>query len=625
MILKVKTAAKVLLLLLISYQVMRLLFLLNNLPNFDFSSIATLFNCFFYGLQFDLSAIAYSNGLYFILLLLPLRITNTNTYQRLLNVVLLLGTIPCFLFNFVDIAYFHFTQKRTTADFFSVITMGSDLQNMLPSLLKDYWLILLSFLIFCTLFIKIVTRIMAPSPLVSNHYHKNKKYWLIPIITLSLLILAARGGIQFKPLSILSAANHTSTQHASVVLNTSFTIIRTFGKEELTEIEIADNEAEQLSVFNPIHKYGKNAQPFKKLNVVVIIMESFSKEYIGYFNNGNGYTPFLDSLITNSIICSDAFANGKKSIEGIPAVLCGIPALMNNPYISSVYNGNQLNSLPLLLKKYGYASAFFHGGNNGTMGFESFSHMAGYEKYVGRNEYGNKDYDGTWGIYDEPFFNYFCAYMSEMKEPFTTAFFSLSSHHPYSLPAHLKERFEPGKQPIHKAIRYADYSLSQFFKCAKQQTWYNNTLFVITADHTGPSMESKYQSHTGIYEVPIIYFAPGDTAFHGVVTKTTQQLDIVPSTLDYLNFDEPFKFFGNSVFDSLASPWALNYLEGTYQLITPSHTIYYDFEKTSSVKNREHTADSKVALQNQEDLLRKLKILVHQFNHALIHNKLRQN
>lgn len=612
-------------LLLSSYFLLRLFFLVNNYSNFSFSSFFDLASTFVYGLRFDFAAIAAINGLFFVLFLVPVSAFYSKGYQSLLKVLFLTGNIPCFLFNFVDIAYFHFTQKRTTTDFFSVAAMGDDFKNMLPTIVRDYWLILLLFFAFCFLFAmaynKIVVSISRP---VEKQIIKII-HWILPIVGLGLIVISVRGGIQFKPLSILSAANYTSTQNVGVVLNSTFTMMKTLGKEELAEIPLLPGIKNE-NYFNPFRSYANTQKPFTPKNVVLIIMESFGKEYTGYFNNGKGYTPFLDSLMQNSLVCTDAFANGKKSIEGIPAIISGLPAMMNNSYIGSVYNGNKLNSLPLLLKNQGYTSAFFHGGNNGTMGFESFSHMAGYDKYVGRNEYpANKDYDGTWGIYDGPFFQFYCQQMSAMKQPFVTTFFSLSSHHPYSIPENLKNNFAEGEQPIHKAVRYSDDALRQFFNCASTQSWYTHTLFVITADHTGPSINKTYQTRSGIYAVPIVYFSPGDS-LQGKYTNTTQQMDIIPSVLHYLHYKESFKFYGNSIFDSTKTHWALSYLEGIYQLITKDYVINFDGEKITSYYKRSNGAlvSGSGTPSEKDSALTLLKVIISDFNHSMIHNKLTQ-
>ncbi|HNH67568.1 MAG TPA: LTA synthase family protein, partial [Bacteroidia bacterium] len=454
-----------------------------------------------------------------------------------------------------------------------------------------------------------------------NRRTGKSKWWFVEItVTIGLTVLLFRGGLQYKPISVLTAARYTSNQNVAAVLNTTFTILKTLGKDELKNYDYDKKMPSALTYFNPMHNYA-NTGVFKRMNVVLIIMESFSKEYIGYFNHGKGYTPFLDSLMQHSLTCTDAFANGKKSIEGIPCIVSGIPALMNTPYISGQYNSNNLSSLPFLLKKYGYSSSFYHGGNNGTMGFENFSKMAGYDYYVGRNEYGDKDYDGTWGVYDEPFFQFFCHELNTQKQPFVATVFSLSSHHPYAIPPQYHSRFKDGEQPIHRAVRYADYALQQYFECAKKQPWYYNTLFVITADHTGPSIVSHYQTRTGIYEVPIVYFAPDDSLLQGQYENVTQHTDIVPGILNYLHYPDSFKFFGNSIFDTTVSNrFAVSFLDGTYQLITNNSITTTDFDtEYHFVLRNAKTENDSIKASNT------LKVFVSLYNRSMIHNKLTED
>jgi phosphoglycerol transferase MdoB-like AlkP superfamily enzyme len=140
-------------------------------------------------------------------------------------------------------------------------------------------------------------------------------------------------------------------------------------------------------------------------------MESLSSEHIGAFNRQvegyQGYTPFLDSLIDHSI-AFNGFANAKQSIEGLPAIIASIPALMDRPFITSAFAGNSFDALAALLEKKGYETSFFHGGTNGTMDFDRFARASGFKRYYGRNEYDNDmDFDGRWGIFDEPFFQFF--------------------------------------------------------------------------------------------------------------------------------------------------------------------------------------------------------------------------
>jgi len=328
-----------------------------------------------------------------------------------------------------------------------------------------------------------------------------------------------------------------------------------------------------------------------------------------------------------SLVFTDAYANAKRSMEGIPAVVAGIPALMNEPFITSAYNGNQITSIARLLKEKNYSSAFYHGGTNGTMNFDNFSRLAGYDRYLGRREFNNdNDFDGSWGIYDEPFFQYAAADMNKMQQPFFTTIFSISSHHPYSVPEKYKGKFKKGTLPIHQSIQYADYSLRKFFETASKMSWFSKTVFIITADHTAISEYPKYQTKVGMYSVPLIFYSPAKK-WIGQSTITTQQIDIMPTVLNMAGYDKPYFSFGNDIFDSTSSHFAVNFLNDTYQIISNGYSLNMD--TASAVSMYHYTADS--LLQNnllnadtaiQKPLEKKLKAFVQNYNHALIENKM---
>jgi phosphoglycerol transferase MdoB-like AlkP superfamily enzyme len=321
-----------------------------------------------------------------------------------------------------------------------------------------------------------------------------------------------------------------------------------------------------------------------------------------------------------------AFANAKKSIDGIPAILASLPTLMPASYVSSPYGSNKLNSIAGILKSKGYTSAFFHGGNNGTMNFDNFTMLTGFDKYYGRKEYPRDDYDGHWGVFDEPFYYFFADKCSAMKQPFVTAFFSLSSHHPYNLPAKFKDRFPKGDLPIHESIGYADYSLQCFFEKAKTTDWYQNTLFVITADHTGPSSKISYNTKAGMFRVPIVFYHPGGT-LRGWSDQVTQQTDIVPGILDYLHYDEPFVAFGNSMFDSTNTPFAVNFTGDVFQAIDNELLMQFDGTETTGCyyyRKDSLLQDNVVDMNDtsQVRLNKSLESLLQQYNNSLIKNEL---
>lgn len=618
--LKYSILLKRLLLLFAIYTLMRVLFFIFNHSYFNLGWSNALI-ILLAGLRFDLVAITITNILFIALHLPLLKAFYSKWYQFILSFLFYSINSIAIIFNCVDFAYFKFILKRSSADLLQIIFIGNDTANNIGSMAADFWYAPVCAAILIWLMVVFYRKIKIAK---TDDYQKTKPLaWLMLAPVIALFIVAFRGGVQYKPLRIITSFEYTTPQNAPLVLNTTFTIIKTFNKDGLEEKKyFADAELEKI--FTPLHQY-KSTQPFQNLNVVVIILESFGKEYFGAYNNYKGYTPFLDSLIDKSLTFNYSFANSKRSIEGIPAAIASIPALMTEPFITSKYDGNKINSLASLLKQKGYETAFFHGGNNGTMGFDNFTAAAGYDKYYGRNEYGQTDYDGNWGVYDEPFYKFFVSKMSEMKQPFHTAIFSLSSHHPYSIPPQYKDKFPKGPLAIEQSIGYADYALKTFFENASKQNWFDSTLFIITADHTSEAEGEYYKNKLGIYAVPIIYYMHNSNLI-GRKEIVTQQASIMPSVLHYLNFNLPFVAFGESVFDTTAQQFAAEFMDDSYQIIANDYLLQYDGEQTTGVYNikldsllNSNLLNQNPKIANQE---KKLKAVIQQFNNRLIRNQM---
>ena len=577
---------------------------------------------FIYGIRYDIAAIVILNSLFIILHLYPTQLFFTKIYQNLLAFLFHFINSFALLFNYIDCAWFPYTQKRTTADFFTLLKTGNDAGNNIGQYIVDYWYIVVTWLlsIFLGIFLYKKTRI--------NYHNQQLPRFIIRfsvlIVSVAIFVIAARGGLQYKPLSVQEAASMTKQQCIPLVLNTPYTLIKNYSADPLpSELYMSTIQADQL--FNP-HQQMNPMDSMDKKNVVIIILESFSKQYIGAFNNGIGYTPFLDSLMKESLVYTRAYANGKRSIEGIPAVTSSMPSLMDEPFITSAWNTNYISSIASTLKPFGYSSAFFHGGNNGTMGFDSFCNLIGYDQYNGRKEYdgAKSDYDGNWGIFDEPFYQFMIRKMNKMQQPFLSTVFSLSSHHPYTIPAPYKNKFPKGTQEIHESIGYADFALGTFFKEAAKQPWFKNTLFVITADHTGPASGAYYTTRQGIYEIPILFYE-SNSVLKGKSNIVAQQIDIFPTVLDYLHYNGKFSSFGQSLLSNIPMRGAINYMNNSWQLITSNYSLLFDGTKTTGLYNLKNDS----LLQNNlnaslADTVRYyepfLKAILQQYRQGLIHN-----
>ncbi len=609
-----------LLIVLFLFEISRLLFLFYNFKYFNSFSFLEISSTFFYGLLFDISAIVYVNSLFIFAFLLPIPIRENKVFQKILKYIFVITNGISLFYNTSDFEYFRFTAKRSSADIFDVTT---EIKGFLISYISDFWHLIVLWIALLALLIFLYKKLSFKFKTSYSLYSVLKQIVALIFIT-GLLIVSARGGFSLRPIRAFDAARFTKHQLIPLVLNTPFKIITTLGNERLKESDYFEKD-ELNKIYSPIYTPNPD-NDFKKKNVVIIILESFGKEYIGYFNDGEGYTPFLDSLCKNSLVFESSFANSQKSIEALPAVLSGVPSWMSKAYLNSIYHSNNISSLGNILKQEGYYTAFFHGGKNGTMGFNNYIALSGFGDYYGMDEYPDKkDFDGSWGIFDEPYLQYVIDVINDKPKPFCISVFTLSSHHPYKIPEEHKGKFKEGKHPIHKSVSYTDYALERFMKRASQQPWFKNTLFVFTADHTSVSLKNSYKNFIGKFSIPIIYYTADSNLIALNKDISTQQIDIMPSILGYLNYDKPYFCFGKNIFSDSIKFGAIQYNEGIWQNVETPYVEYFDEEKTTSFYKLTTEREIETNLVNEKSdkmmqMEKRLKAIIQSYRYSLIHN-----
>ena len=550
------------------------------------------------GLVFDTSAILVTNIPYIVLMLFPIHYKESAIYQKLCRAVFLVINGLALAINLCDAVYFRFTMRRTTTTVFSEFANEENLGGVFLKETVNHIYLLVLFVVMVWAMYRLYR--------MTGLKHKELTWWHYDLATLLSLaaltpfvVAGIRGGFAtaVRPITISNANQYVDRPtDAALVLNTPFSLYRTIGKAVFVVPEYYQNEAEMASVFTPIH-VPNDSVPMTKKNVVVLIVESFGREYIGALNGTlensryRGYTPCVDSLIAKSITFSHSYCNGRKSIDGMPSILSSIPCFVE-PFFLTPASMNHVSGIASLLVGEGYQTAFFHGAQRGSMGFQAFARSTGFQAYYGREDYdedtrfgGDADFDGMWAIWDEPFLQYYAAKMSEMKEPFMTAVFTASSHHPYVIPEKYKDVYPEEGLTIHKCIRYTDMAIGRFFQEASRQPWFKNTIFVLTSDHTNQSDHMEYQTDLGGFCSPIIIYEPGVTDQQPEMQqKIAQQIDILPTLMGRLHYPKPYFAFGIDVLNTPAEQtWAVNYMNGFYQYVKHGHVIQFDGQKTTAV------------------------------------------
>ena len=574
---------------------------------------------------------------YFAANLLPFKFRWNNHYHRLTEILLYYVPVLFIIISDIcDASYYQYTYRRLTGEIFQYLGISGNMGSLWPHFLVDYWHSTLFglILIFLTFFLGNKIRLRG-----RNKYRSHKANDIVGLILgTAVVIFLLRGGFG-KNLTWNDTTNYCQAKNSALVTNSGYNIVRTFNGGTLKETNYMDDSKAQ-ALFNPLflpdttitaqmrtgwaanagHYYVTDSTGKKTTlcynNIVVIVLESFSQEYMGCYNQGimPSFTPFLDSLAAHSIVYQGR-ANGKKSIEGIPAIFSSLPTLMPFPITMSDYAENDLRSLPSLLRDNGYHTAFFHGSYNGVMSFDKLCSRMGFQDYYGQNEYmadrlsRQSDYDGTWGIFDEYFLQYMSRQLSTFKQPFFAGVFTLSSHHPYTMQPDRVGQFPEGPHPLCQVVSYSDNALRKFFDAARQTDWYPHTLFLITADHSGQGLSRTYNDYNGWYRIPLIIHLPqaDDTAdTHIRYNRLMQQTDIMPTLLDYLGIPAKTVCFGTSAFRNPEGGWQIAYGNSYHQL---------------------ETADGKIAVLTHDKEegngnIQLLKAIVQQYNNRLIKNEI---
>ena len=536
------------------YQIARLLFFFFNNDLLKINNIYEYLRLAYYGTAFDTTAILYVNSLFILLSFIPLTINTKASYQKFLFWVYFITNGITYAMNFGDFIYFPFSQGRLTTAMLDVAQNESNLGKVFLISLAQNPLVGISFVLAMILWIFLYKRVKIQEEKIDNKWIYFGGSLITLCITATLVVGGIRGDFKHstRPINMVDAHRHTQNPiHSNLVLNSVFSFFRTIGTNHFKEVHFVDEKF----INDNIHpyKFYESKIPNPRPNIVIFIVESLGREYIGAFNEDKNipdyvsYTPFLDSLSKESLIFPNTFANGRQSIHGMSSILAGIPAL-KDAFTSSPYANQDIQSIVSIANELGYDTSFYHGAPNGSMGFLGFSNILGFKHYFGKTEYNNDaDWDGIWAIWDEPFLQYF-AKNTGKQQPFLATVFTASSHHPYNIPDQYKGKFKKGFVEMHEPIQYTDYALKKYFETAKKQPWFENTIFVITGDHTNKVHYPEYQKNMNIFAVPLIFYSPNPVyELKGKNNELAQQIDIYPTLSELIGYNKPIRSWGRSL------------------------------------------------------------------------------
>ena len=576
--------------------------------NLELKVIDNIFNYLCIASRFDAkAAVLWFSPLIF---LSGINLYFKNNLLKNCNVALfVLLIVSSFVFNLINVFYFPISKNISGIELLNLVE-GQD-GGIILGYIVEYWYAILGLLIIAFLLAKVFYGLKVTG---------TKSVVIVyTIIVFSISGLLARGSLSLKPLNLLDAYSALKSEEVKSAVTPTYVLIESIGKKQLENVNYFTDE--EINRWTKTNYKAYLDLDLNKPNICLILLESFGKEYTKLNSSKEiSYTPFLDSLMDESINYTNA--NGLRSMDAVASIFTGVPTMMDQSFIGSLYGNNTMVSAIDILKNQEYQTSFYHGADEQSMGFKAFLKAKGLDKYLGKQQYPNKeDFDGTWGIYDLPYFQYFANQLNEQIEPWFAGVFTLSSHHPYAVPEKYSS-LSKGTSVIHQSVGYTDLSLRNFFNIAKRQSWFDNTVFIITADHTSINKLKQYQTHRGRYEIPLLIYSNKLTK--KVVSKPVQHVDLLPTIANLSGYQDTLFCLGNSLLDSSyssiihyeGSRYSLTNKEYSLELVGDNKTRLYNYKKDPVYK----TNLSRDSLELKNQMMDELKASIQDFNRRILTN-----
>jgi phosphoglycerol transferase MdoB-like AlkP superfamily enzyme len=556
----------------------------------------------FTAIRFDVSLVGYLALALFTLAFIANWIPNEKTGFRMLQAFGILGFLAILIPELWDLIYINYAAKRATFDVYTFYTLGED-SNQLIGLVKRFWYVF----VLCVLWIILFVWALRKIP-----HAKRKKITITSSVTLfltslSFSFIAARNSFGPKPLGIADALKTQHPMGAQFTLNAPFVVLKTMQNEATPNQNLVKNSLE-TKYANPCLNVRSKHQA-SQVNILFIIVESLGNQQLHQQVNGIPITPFLDKIAAEqtNTFATEGLAEGKTSIECLPALFAGIPSWLETPFMLSNYSTNTLTGFPSICNQYGYETYFVHGAKEGSMRFDALASSLGFKHQLYRDDMSTSNSEtGSWGLHDPEVFKHISNKLNGHRKPFMMTFFTLSTHEPFDIPKRFRNKY---KIPTAEAAsyRFFDDQLRLFFEQNKHKKWFKNTMVVITGDHTPVHLDNAQYKIQDYYSVPILIIPPDCMK---QPFKVKEQKAIIPTLCKALNWNVNLYSFGNRKDQDV-----IRYLNGIYYIWNDEFELQYNETKASwrvllkKVKNTSYSGKKTLTLKIGESKTRFLSLL----------------
>jgi phosphoglycerol transferase MdoB-like AlkP superfamily enzyme len=547
---------------------------LGQLETLPANSLGLILQSFFLGLRFDTTVSGYFIALPFLLLSIMCSFKiESNLLSKSIAILLIFFYTIGFLICAIDIPYFnHFFSRFSTAGF-----AWQDSPDFVINMIIQeprYWLAIVPFLIFSVSFAWLINRFFGQfvNQLKQGRQHKRVYIIISSMLMLVFIFVGIRGRVAEKSPIRVGTAYFSNYAFLNMLgLNPVFTFMRSTmddlkpGGRKLILMEenrAISNVQKYLNINSPNYESPiarkENVGGLQhQLNIVLIIMENMSAEKMARYGNRKNLTPFLDSLAMQGLCFDNIYTSGIHTFNGVYSTLFSYPSLFKKHPMKSV-SMQSYNGISSTLKDFGYYSIYFTTHDDQFDNIGGFLRANEFDEIIAQDNYPSEKVLSTLGVPDHYLFEFSLPKLNQLNytgNPFLAAYMTASDHGPYIIPENIP--FTPKSIDMKQQIvEYADWSISNFFKLASKEAWFDSTLFVLVADH-GTSLASPYDMPLSFHHTPLIFYAPGILDLTGCSQKIGGQIDVFPTIMgicqlpyinntlgiNLLNEERPFIYF----------------------------------------------------------------------------------
>ncbi len=438
------------------------------------------------------------------------------------------------------------------------------------------------------------------------------KVIFLPLI-LGILLLGIRGGFQPIPINLSDAYFSNNMILNDIAVNPNWNILQSLLKSRSSfkgnpYKKYSDKECEEFikDIYKVEHDTTISILNVKEPNIVFILLESWSADNIESLGGLKGITPNFKKLENGGLLFTDFYSNGWTSDQGMSSIFSSFPVF---PDVAIIQQTDKSRKLPSLNKSLNnYNSSYFFGGQLTYGNIKAYLMSQGFDLVKDENNYSHLP-SGRLGVHDEFMFSQFKEDLSDMNEPFLSALFTISSHSPYDFPGDHKLSFNSKEDKYVNSVAYTDRCLGEFMESVKLEGWYENTLFVILADHSHNSPKGWKVAQKERFKIPMLWF--GDVLkqeYKGEKhDKMGSHIDIASTILNQLDFNHDQYTYGRDLFnpyENVSIPYAFPtpgyglITEDGYFAFSESYNKIFELHAETPEKEKEIKRNAEIFFQS---------------------------